>query len=89
MEVGYVREMDFIVQHRNSNGEDFFERITAGSEKHARKKMQQKMHEASFSSGKVVCNLKANGDPGELGDGLLPNTEETRDELVKRFSEDE
>lgn len=80
--IGYVRDMDFLLQHRNSNGEDFFEEITAGSEKHAKKKMKEKMHESGFSSGKVVTNIKTDGEAGELGDGTLPGTERSVQELV-------
>lgn len=81
--IGYVRDMDFLLQHRNSNGEDFYEEITAGSEKHAKKKMKQKLHNGSFSAGKVVTNIKADGEPGELGDGTLPGTEESVQELIE------
>lgn len=76
MEVGYVREMDFLIQLKNYSGNFEHQLIEAGSEKDAKHKMQQLYTDGDYKAGIVVTNIKADGNLGELGDGQLPGADQ-------------
>lgn len=89
MEVGYVQSLDFLIQLKTRSGNFRHEIIEAGSEKDAKHKMQQLHSDEDYSAGIVVTNIKANGEPGELGDGQLPGAEKDIEEVIDQVREDE
>jgi len=83
MEIGYVQSMDFLIQLQDYSGSIQHEIIEAGSEKDAKHKMRQRFSLADFKAGIVVCNIKASGETGKLGDGQLPGIERDIEQVIE------
>lgn len=88
MEFGYKQTMDYLIQTRTATGNTDHVLIEAGSMKHAKRKMRQHLRDSDAAEAIVVTSIKKNGEPGQAGDGQLPNEDQDIKEVINRLVEE-